>query len=129
MGQYLQNIFAPEMFSKDWQPTSRVFTQRQTSAFAFGAFFFFENWLYTATYMADARAMVLPLVTAGDSDFVEHDWHAIFSSLGVLQYDTKIAAVVSFLGWCGMLGTVVWLARRGLKDARTQQSETKPAAI
>ena len=48
----------------------------------------------------------LPLVTAGDSDYVEHDWHTIFSSLGVLQYDTKIAAVVSFLGWCGMLATV-----------------------
>ena len=57
------------------------FTQRQTTAFAFCVFFFFENWLYTATYMADARAMVLPLVTAGDSDFVEHDWHTIFPIL------------------------------------------------
>src|SRR6202051_3527337 len=89
-------------------------TQRQTAAFVFCAFFFFENWLYTATYMADARAMVLPLVTAGDSDYVEHDWHTIFSSLGVLQYDTKIAAVVSFLGWLGMLGTVAWLVHRSL---------------
>ena len=26
---------------------------------------FFENWLYTATYMADARTMNLPLVTTG----------------------------------------------------------------
>jgi hypothetical protein len=91
------------------------FTQRQTTAFTFCAFFFFENWLYTATYMADARAMVLPLVTAGDSDFIEHDWHTIFSSLGVLQYDTKIAAVLSFLGWCGMLATIAWLARKGLR--------------
>jgi hypothetical protein len=104
------------------------FTQRQTTAFAFCTFFFFENWLYTATYMADARAMVLPLVTAGDSDFVEHDWHTIFSSLGVLQYDTKIAAVVSFLGWCGMLATVAWLVRRGLK-ATIAQSTTKPSVI
>ncbi|MBZ5703988.1 MAG: hypothetical protein LAN63_01405 [Acidobacteriia bacterium] len=85
------------------------FSQRQTTAFAFCLFFFFENWLYTATYMADARAMALPLVTAGDSDFVEHDWHTIFSSLGVLQYDTTIAAIVRGLGWCGMLGTVAWL--------------------
>src|SRR6202166_3648023 len=91
-------------------------TQRQTTAFAFCSFFFFENWLYTATYMADARAMILPLVTAGDSDYVEHDWDTIFSSLGVLQYDTKIAALVSFLGWLGMLGTVVWLVRRSLND-------------
>ena len=75
-----------------------------------------REWLYTATYMADARAMLLPLVTAGDSDYIEHDWHSIFSSLGVLRYDTKIAAVVSFFGWCGMIGSVVWLARRSLDD-------------
>jgi hypothetical protein len=96
------------------------FSQKQTTAFAFCLFFFFENWLYTATYMADARAMALPLVTAGDSEFVEHDWHAIFSSLGVLQYDTKIAAAVSLLGWCGMLGTMAWLLRRGLKGRPAQ---------
>src|SRR5882762_9340094 len=54
------------------------FTQRQTSAFAFCSFFFLYNCLYTATYMADARAMALPLVTTGDSDYVEHDWNTIF---------------------------------------------------
>ena len=79
--------------------------------------------------MADARAMVLPLVTAGDSDFIEHDWHTIFSSLGVLQYDTKIAAVVSFLGWCGMLATVAWLVRRSLKDCAVYPLKTKTSAI
>ena len=78
--------------------TAYFFSQRQAAAFAFCSFFFFENWLYTATYMADARAMLLPLVTAGDSDYIEHDWRTIFSSLGVLQYDTKIAAVVAS-GW------------------------------
>ena len=35
------------------------FTQRQTAGFVFCLFFFFENWLYTATYMADARAQEL----------------------------------------------------------------------
>jgi len=78
-------------------------------------FFFFENWLYTATYMADARAQVLPLVTTGDPDFVEHDFHAIFSSLGVLDHDTQIATVVRVLGWCGMLTVVAWLASRARK--------------
>jgi hypothetical protein len=105
------------------------FSQRQTTAFAFCVFFFFENWLYTATYMADARAMVLPLVTAGDSDFIEHDWHTIFSNLGILSYDTKIAAVVSFLGWCGMLGSVAWLVWRSVKDSAIQPSETDVRAI
>jgi hypothetical protein len=88
------------------------FQQRQTTGFVFSLFFFFENWLYTATYMADARAQVLPLVTTGDPDFVEHDFYAIFSSLGVLNHDTQIAAVVRLLGWCGMIAVVVWLAIR-----------------
>jgi hypothetical protein len=89
------------------------FTQRQTTGFVFCLFFFFENWLYTATYMADARAQNLPLVTTGDPDLVEHDFHAIFSGLGVLDADTKIAAIVRILGWAGMIGAVVWLASRG----------------
>ena len=88
------------------------YTQRQAAGFVFCLFFFFENWLYTATYMADARAQELPLVTTGDPDFVEHDFHAIFSSLGVLGYDTKIAAVVRILGWCGMVGCIAWLGWR-----------------
>jgi hypothetical protein len=88
------------------------FTQRQVAGFVFCLFFFFENWLYTATYMADARAQVLPLVTTGDPDFVEHDFYAIFSSLGVLNHDTQIAAVVRLLGWCGMLAVTGWLVSR-----------------
>src|SRR3984957_10441531 len=88
------------------------FSQRETAGFVFCLFFFFENWLYTATYIADARAMVLPLVTTGDPEFVKHDFNAIFSSLGVLAYDTKIAAVVRLLGWCGMIAVVIWFARQ-----------------
>lgn len=88
------------------------YTRRQPAGFVFCLFFFFENWLYTATYMADARVQELPLVTTGDPDFVEHDFHAIFSNLGVLDYDTKIATVVRLLGWIGMLACVAWLGWR-----------------
>src|SRR5438477_11431275 len=102
------------------------FTQRQITSFAFCAFFFFENWLYTATYMADARAMVLPLVTTGDPDNIEHDWHTIFSSLGVLQYDTTIAGIVRYLGWCGMLGIVGWLVWQSLRDPQFSDVSTTP---
>src|SRR5215831_16499756 len=99
------------------------FVQRQKSAFVFCTFFFFENWLYTATYMADARAMVLPLVTAGgDSDYIEHDWNAIFTSLGVLQYDTTIAGIVRFLGWCGMIAVVAWFVWGGWKAKAVDSS-------
>jgi hypothetical protein len=88
------------------------FSQRETAGFVFCLFFFFENWLYTATYMADARAMVLPLVTTGDPEFAKHDFNTIFSSLGVLDYDTTIAAVVRAVGWIGMIGVVIWFARQ-----------------
>jgi hypothetical protein len=98
------------------------FTERQTTGFVFCLFFFFENWLYTATYMADARAMELTLVTTGDPDFVEHDFNVIFTSLGVLNYDTKIAAGVRALGWLGMLGCTAWLAARTRHQASAQSN-------
>src|SRR5271157_1677373 len=101
------------------------FRERQAAAFVFCTFFFFENWLYTATYMADARAMILPLVTTGDSDYVEHDWNAIFSSLGLLDYDTRIAAIVRFLGWCGMLACAAWLAARLRKQPEEMSVERR----
>jgi hypothetical protein len=101
------------------------FTQRQSTGFVFCSFFFFENWLYTATYMADARAQKLPLVTTGDPDFVEHDFHAIFSSLGVLNHDTQIASVVRLLGWCGMIGVTMWLASRKLGKQEISESTTR----
>ncbi len=94
------------------------FVRRHTTGFVFCLFLFFENFLYTSVYMADARAMNLELVTVGDSDpdFNNHDWNLIFSNLGVLHWDTRIAGAVRMLGWLGMLGTVGWLLWRGLED-------------
>src|ERR1700686_4797438 len=100
------------------------FTQRQTTGFVFALFFFFENWLYTATYMADARAQVLPLVTTGDPEFVEHDFFRIFSGLGVLNHDTQIAGGVRLLGWCGMIAVTMWMARRTLGTQESSESAT-----
>jgi hypothetical protein len=94
--------------------------QRQAPGVAFCCFFFFENFLNVATYMADARAQVLPLVTVGDPDFVEHDWETMFSQMGVLPYDTKIAAMVRAIGWLGMIAVVVWFWWR------TKQSDPHP---
>ena len=105
-------------------------TERQTAGFVFCLFFFFENWLYTAMYMADARAQELPLVTTGDPEFVEHDFHAIFTQLGVLDDDAKIALVVRILGWCGMIACVMWLAMRlRPKDAENASTTFPKPAI
>jgi hypothetical protein len=87
--------------------------QRQIAGTAFCLFCFFEQFLPTATYMADARAQQLPLITVGDPAFVEHDWFTMFSGIGVLNHDTQIASVVRTVGWIGMLGVMAWLIWRG----------------
>jgi hypothetical protein len=83
--------------------------QRQATGTAFCSFFFFENFLNVATYMADSRRMELQYVTVGDPDLAEHDWATMFTQMGVLEYDTKIAAVVRTIGWLGMIAVVIWL--------------------
>ncbi len=52
--------------------------QRHVTGTAFCAFFFFEQFLPIATYMADARAQALPLLTVGDAEYVIHDWNYLF---------------------------------------------------
>jgi hypothetical protein len=95
--------------------------QRQVQGVTFCMFFLFEQLLPTATYMADARAQELPLLTVGDADYVIHDWNYLFGALGVLDHDIQIASFVRAIGWAGMIGTVAWFAWRswrGAKEAR-----------
>lgn len=83
-----------------------VFIRRgETTAVAATAFWTFENLLYVAAYMADARRSAIPLV-GGD----ESDWTILFSHWGVLQHDVTIAGWTRGIGWIGMLGTIGWLA-------------------
>lgn len=79
---------------------------RQRDYFAISVCF---GWLSTtlfgvAVYVADARAMELPLVTPlGLDTSVTHDWNYLLGSVGLLQYDTALgllircAAVISML--------------------------------
>ena len=97
--------------------------QRQIPGTAFASFFFFENFLNVATYMADARRQELPLVTVGDADYVEHDWAFMFGKLGLLDHDTSIAAGVRALGWLGMMGVVAWLWWRSRASTTRATSE------
>jgi hypothetical protein len=88
--------------------------KRQTAAAAFCMFVFFENFLYVATYMADARVQQLDLVSLGGGDGpVEHDWYLMFTQLGLLQQDKAIAAATRTLGFLGMAASVGWLWLRG----------------
>lgn len=81
------------------------FVKRETTAVAFCAFWFFENFLYIGVYMADARAEALPLVGSGD-----HDWNILFGQWGWLRYDISIGHTTRFLGWLGMLAVLSCLA-------------------
>ena len=100
--------------------------QRQAQGVAFCMFFFFEQFLPIATYMADARRQDLPLLTIGDGDYVIHDWNYLFSKVGLLQHDIQIAAAVRFIGWLGMLYVAGWLIWRGLNSsARSKQALTR----
>ncbi len=89
--------------------------QRQIPGTAFCMFFFFEQFLPIAAYMADARAQELPLLTVGDGDYVIHDWAYLFGRLGVLEHDTAIAHAVRVLGWVGMIATLAWMIWRSLR--------------
>lgn len=69
-------------------------------------------WLSTnlygvATYMADARALELPLVTIGpEGGEVEHDWNYMLSAMGILDWDTTLAGLVRLTAFLFMWGSV-----------------------
>jgi hypothetical protein len=79
-----------------------------------GVTFCIQQFLPIATYMADARAQELPLLTVGDAEYVIHDWNYLFGKLGVLAHDTQIASATRVLGWIGMLAMVAWFIWRSL---------------
>ena len=95
------------------------FWKRETTAVAFSSFWFFENFPYIGTYMADARSNSLPLVGSDLSD-----WAILFGRWGLLVQDQKIGRIMHILGWLGMIATVAWLAYRTY-----QKSAPKPKPL
>lgn len=77
-------------------------------------------WLATnlynvATYLGDARAMELPLVTVGDAESVIHDWNYLLGATGMLRLDAFLAGgvrVVAFGLLWGSLALAVWMLVR-----------------
>lgn len=90
--------------------------RRQPQGVTFCLFFMFQQFSPIATYMADARAQELPLLTVGSGDNVIHDWNYLFGKLGLLAHDTQIASAMRVIGWIGMLASVGWFVWRGLKQ-------------
>ncbi len=57
------------------------------------------------TYMADARAQLMPLI--GPSGDPQHDWNFVFGQLGLLDADIAIGTTVKVIG--GIVGAVALL--------------------
>lgn len=69
-----------------------------------------QSLMDVAPYIADARALNLPLLGVGASADAPgmHDWYNILRMRGWLMYDTTIAWWVDLLGTCLMLVALVW---------------------
>jgi hypothetical protein len=98
------------------------YVRRQPVGYALFLVIVFENLLYVARYMGDARAQAMSYVAIGVGamegleDPMMHDWYNLFTRFGVLPYDTRIASAVFKLGWAGMIGTVLWFSWRGYRS-------------
>lgn len=57
-----------------------------------------SNLYNVANYVADAREMDLPLVTVGGGE-AEHDWNFMLSAVGLLEWDTRLAALARILAF------------------------------
>ncbi len=83
---------------------------------------FSTNLYSVATYMADARALELPLVTVGpEGGDVEHDWNYLLHSVGLLHYDTTLAGFVRLLAFLFMwssLAAGAWMCWRMARPRR-----------
>jgi hypothetical protein len=69
-----------------------------------------ESLWCTAIYMADARALVMPLIS-GRTDGGDHDWRNLFTEWGVLEKDILIAGRVRFFGAMILLYVVYWVVQ------------------
>lgn len=86
---------------------SAVMLARQPDYFgaAFCGGWLSMNLYSVATYMADARQLDLPLVNVGGGEVI-HDWNSMLATLGLLQWDTRMASLVRVLAFLTMWGSV-----------------------
>ena len=90
--------------------TVAFWLNRDTLGFTFGLFWCFENFLDVAFYIADAQALVLPLL--GDLGKEGHDWHILLRYFDLLDQAPIIAENVRLIGWFGMFAAWAWFLER-----------------
>ena len=80
--------------------------RREPFAAAVCRWWFGQNFIHIAIYMADARALALPLVGGGD-----HDWNELFYRWGALSQPSveRIAGITHGAGVIVMLLGLAWI--------------------
>lgn len=97
---------------------------RHTTAVAFCAFWFFENFLNVGTYMQDALLQTLPLTT----DQEGHDWINLFARWDVLGQAHIIGRRTRMAGWAGMLASLAWFAWKARQGGASAANRARAAA-
>jgi hypothetical protein len=79
-----------------------------------------QSLMDLAPYIADSRALQLPLLGGGTGAEVEgHDWEYLLGALGLLNQDVALGRLsfalgaLAMLGALGWAGVVLWRSRRG----------------
>lgn len=78
--------------------------------------------MYTAEYMADAQAMVLPLVGGG-----VHDWNHLFGHWGILHRAEGIARLVHVVGTVVVVASLVVMLDDTLRRQKAANAGDAPA--
>ncbi|MBK9577542.1 MAG: hypothetical protein IPO40_10725 [Fibrobacteres bacterium] len=100
------------------------FRQRDLFAIGFAVVWLGVNFHDVAVYVADARAMVLPLVSPfGGGDEIGHDWHLMLGRTGLLEWDRSIGTLFHGAGHLAMASGILlgaWTLWRMRKRNRSQ---------
>lgn len=88
-----------------------------------------QNLVDLAPYIADARALQLPLLGGQTGAEVEgHDWEAILQSLGLLQHDRTLGRLAHLAGILVMIAAVAgaaWTAWSRRPEAAEESASTR----
>lgn len=88
--------------------------QRDLSAVCICVWWAGQNLVDLGPYIADARALQLPLLGGRTGAEVEgHDWEAILQTLGLLSYDVILGRIAHLSGVLVMIGSLAgasWIA-------------------
>lgn len=89
--------------------------RRWTASYALCGIWLGESVLNVARYVADARAMELPL--KGFSDMPLHDWNVILAHWGLLNHDALLANALRIFAWLAIACALAFLTLRRRHDS------------